>query len=115
MCEIVNFRVKILAIAAKCREAWRGLIVAVVPCITTSLPIPWVCTSHTFLIWLILWPDVESLSSLALLPRICWPPRELDTEGWHLQQERPSRTSITTFEGLDFSEPAESCLYQNLV
>ena len=33
----INFRVKNFVIAAKFREAWRGLIVAVVPCITTSL------------------------------------------------------------------------------
>ena len=60
-------------IAAKFREAWRGLIVAVVPCITTSLPFPWVCTSHTFLVWLILWPTrtLSRLFSPALLPRIC--------------------------------------------
>jgi len=32
------------------------------------------------------------------LPR---PTREPDTEGWHLQRERPGRTSNTAFEGLD--------------
>ena len=32
---MINFRVKNFVIAAKFREAWRGLIVAVVPCITT--------------------------------------------------------------------------------
>jgi len=66
-----------------------------------SLPLPWVCTSHTFLVWLIFVADlyVESLVLSALLPHM---PREPDTEGWHLQRERPGRTSNTAFEGLDF-------------
>ena len=37
ICEIINFRDKKFVIAAKFCEAWLGLIVAVVPCITTSL------------------------------------------------------------------------------
>jgi len=37
ICEIITFRVKNFMIAAKFRKAWRGLIVAVVQCITTSL------------------------------------------------------------------------------
>jgi len=75
-------------------ECNRANIVAVVPCITTSLPFPWVCTSHMFLVWLILWltRTLSRLFSPALLSRICWLPRELDTEGWHSQRERPGRT-----------------------
>ena len=54
--------------------------------------------------------DVESLV-LALLPRICWPPREPDTEGWHSQRERSSRTSNTAFEGLDFLKKASRVVF----
>ena len=39
---------KNFVIAAKFHEAWRGLIVAVVPCITTSLCLFLGCTSHAF-------------------------------------------------------------------
>jgi len=54
----------------------------------------WVCTYHTFLVWLILGPTrtMSRFFSPALLPRICWPPRELDIEGWHSQRERSGKT-----------------------
>ena len=56
-----------------------------------------------------LWPTrtLSRLFSPALLTRICWPPRELNTEGWLVG------LGNTAFEGLGFLKPAESYLYQN--
>ena len=34
---MINIHIKNFVIAAKFREAWRGLMVAVVPCITTTV------------------------------------------------------------------------------
>ena len=93
--KLLIFVIKKFRDCCKVSRGRRGLIVAVVPYITTSLRLfPWVCTSHTFLVWLILWPTrtLSRLFSPALLPRICWPPCELNTEGRHLQRERPGRT-----------------------
>jgi len=92
-------------ITAKFRKAWRGLIVAVVPCIATTLCLFLGCVlliRSSF--WLILWPTrtLSRLLSPALLPCTCWPPRKLDTEGWHSQRESPVGLGNTAFEGLDF-------------
>ena len=81
-----------------CCKVSRGMVRPYCGCGTMnnnwSLPFPWVCTSHTFVIWLILWltRTLSRLFSPALLPHICWPPRELNTEGWYSQRERPGRT-----------------------
>ena len=72
-----NFCVKNFVIAAKFREAWRGLIVAVVPCITTSrcLFLGCVLLIHSSFGWFCgrLGRWVRRLFSPALLPHICWP------------------------------------------
>ena len=45
--------------------------------------------------------DVESLVLSSFLPRICWPPYELDTDG--IRNERGLvGIGNTAFEGLDF-------------
>ena len=74
-----------------------------------SLPFPWVCTSSTFLVWLILWRTrtLSRLFSPALLPCICWPPCELDTEGWHSQRERPRRTRYHCLWRVGFLEVSQ--------
>ena len=86
-------------IAANFREAWWGPIVAVVPFIATSLCLSLGCvilTRSSFGWFLWLTRTLSHLFSPALLPHICWPPRELDTEGWHSQRERPGRTRYIT-------------------
>jgi len=82
------------------------MIVAVVPCITTSLCLFLGCVLliRSSFGWLCgrLGRWVACSLQLFCHWRICWPPCEPDTEGWHSQRERPGRTSNTAFEGLDF-------------
>ena len=81
---------------------------AVVPCITTSPPFPWVCTctctSHTFLVWLILWLTrtlsrvFSELFCHTFVGRFV---SSIQKDG--IRNERgPVGLGDTAFEGLDF-------------
>jgi len=92
-------------IAAKFREAWRGLIVAVVLCITTShclflTCVLLICSSFGwFCGWLGHWVASSSATHLSAASRARY--RMIGLVG----------LGNTVFEGLDFLKPAEPYLY----